>query len=186
MIARQVRQKRITHRTKLKTTMVPGTNMNSVQPPQRARSSGTVGHNCIRRNHTASYEGVQDERAKHQPCGENACSNHQSDFGCRVKGDFGCRMKAVEPGSRANRKKTNESRHTYGCSSGDADGGFLSSDGLRLAKAENKELGRKSRPIFSALRACGSHLIFNGSDTFLANQLRLASAVSLEAAADMK
>ena len=95
-------------------------------------------------------------------------------------------MKAVEPGSRANRKKTNESRHTYGCSSGDADGGFLSSDGLRLAKADNKELGRKSGPIFSALRACGSHLIFNGSDTFLANQLRLSSADAFEAAADMK
>ncbi len=94
-------------------------------------------------------------------------------------------MKAVESVLRQS-KSADESPRTYGCSSGDADGGFLSCDGLRLAKAENKELGRKSRPIFSALRACGSHLIFNGSDTFLANQLRLASAAAFEAAADMK
>jgi hypothetical protein len=82
-----------------------------------------------------------------------------------------------------------ESLQTYSCSRSKADSGLLGSDSLRLAKADREGLGRQSQQVFSARRVVGRYLIFNGSDTFLANQLRLASADPFEAplsTADMK
>jgi hypothetical protein len=64
------------------------------------------------------------------------------------------------------------------CAGGNTDGGPLSSDSFRLAKAEIKEIGTYTYKFTPAERG-GTHLNLNGSEIFLANQLSSASAGEL-------
>ena len=58
---------------------------------------------------------------------------------------------------------------TYGSRGGNADGGLLSGNGLRLAKAAKGGEGIMYCKLLRKLLEQASHLDLNGSDTFLAN-----------------